>query len=210
MENPTIPTDTENNAFSGIETNPATTNPFEAERKASEAQVAAEKAANDTRSVLLQTTLAAVKIDRKREKKANKFAPSVLNQTYSDITMEQFPDGNLSPADQTRHRLSIAMGYTHTKNTENVALCAVKLPVGITAGQLEKALRDLVGEDNFITKDYFNTSNSDMKTQFRTTVESLRFVGTFSECGMAASNAPYNDYVEEAISTMRQEEESLA
>ena len=34
--------------------------------------------------------------------------------------MEQLPDGNAPSSDQTRHKLSIAMGYTHTENTENV------------------------------------------------------------------------------------------
>ena len=184
-------------------------NPFEAEQKATTAQLAAEKAADDTRNILLNTVVAAVKIDRKMEKKCNKFAPSVLTQTYSDITMEQLPDGSLSPSDQTRHRLSIAMGYTHTKDTENVALCAVKLPVGVTIQQLEAALRNLVGEDAFIAKDYFRTSNTDMKTQFRNTVETLRFIGTFSECGMAASVAPYNDYLEEAIAQVRSQEEKI-
>ena len=185
-------------------------NPFDKENEAIKAQQAAETAAQERKSAILDTVVAAVRIDRFKAKKAAKFDPSVLNGTFSNITMEQLPDGSASPSDQTRHKLSISMGYTHTKNTENVALCAVKLPVGVTVQQLEKALRELVGEDNFVMKDYFRTGNPDLRTQFRQAVDAVRFLNTFSECAGAASAPPYLEFKEKAIQIVQNEEESLA
>ena len=185
-------------------------NPFKAEQDAIQAQNEAEQKAAERKSAVLDTVIAAVRIDRFKAKKAAKFDPSVIGSTFANILMEQLPDGSASPSDQTRHKLSIAMGYTHTENTENVAVCAVKLPVGVTMQQFEKALRELVGEDNFVTKDYFRTGNPDMRTQFRQAVDSIRYLNTYSECGGAASAPPYLEFKEKALQIVQNEEESLA
>ena len=185
-------------------------NPFKAEQDAIQAQTDAEQKAAERKSAVLDTVIAAVRIDRFKAKKAAKFDPSVIGSTFASILMEQIPDGSASPSDQTRHKLSISMGYTHTKNTENVALCAVKLPVGVTIQNLERALKELVGEDNFVTKDYFRTGNPDLRTQFRQAVDAVRFLNTFSECAGAASAPPYLEFKEKAIQIVQNEEESLA
>ena len=184
-------------------------NPFLAEEEAINAQAEAEQKAHDRKALLLKTVVSALNVDRLKEKKSFKFTSDTLNNTYSSLTLEQMPDGALNSGDQTRHKLSIAMGYKHPVNTENIAVCAVKLPVGVTIEQFDKIIKDMVGEDNFISKDYFRTSNPDLKTSFRNVVDTIRYMNTFSECGVAANAAPYREFKEQASSIIKSEEESL-
>lgn len=184
-------------------------NPFDAETEAIKAQQEAENLAQQKRGTLLSTVVKAVKTDRFYEKKSRKFDSNVLQSTYSHITMEQIPDGSLSGVEQTRQKLSAAMGFKHTTDTENIAICAVKLPIGTTIQQLEEALRNLVGEENFISKDYFRTSNVDMKAKFRETVDTVRYLNTYNECSENIKSAPYAEFQEQARSIVKEEEEKL-
>lgn len=211
-QNPSINALSQAGVNEGIIPDIAATNssPFDAEDEAIKKEEEARLAAEKQKDAILQTVLSGLRVDRFRRKKCAKFTPSVLGPAYSNIAMEQIPDGGLSFAHKTRYKLSIAMGYTHTENTENIALCAVKLPVGTTIHQLEAALKALVGEDNYLTKDYLRTANTDHRDQFRKTVEDLRFISTVNECANAANADPYGIYLNQANSILDTEENSLS
>jgi hypothetical protein len=167
----------------------------------------ADDAVLNERKAYLNTTKKIVRFDYTNKLRANQFldTDNLISLTQA-LERERVPSGDLDIFARTRHKKDIAMRNIAPMDSANLALFAVKIPVGVTVADIEAVILNLVGKGNCVPRDYFSIGSAEERLKMLGMVQTHCTQATINEARNAANGAPYIEFIDQAETLILAEE----